>query len=101
MSKRLNGSAGTGDKIMNNLNLFNYHLDKIKNIDNKTYYTFLVSFGSQKGHFCIVVDENNNIDESSTLDLNFPKSLGLYNDRSLEAVAKLLLKSIKNVTKTV
>ena len=49
MPKRLNGSANTGKKIMNNLDAFSYSYIGPDNSTSTTNYRFKWSFGSQSG----------------------------------------------------
>lgn len=92
MSKILTGSAGTGKKIMDNLEIFKYrYIGKLENS-----YIFEVEFGNQKGKFNIRINEEL-IEEGSTLsidDKRFLRPLGIYNDPSLLNVAKMLMNSL-------
>ncbi|GAA0735621.1 hypothetical protein [Clostridium oceanicum] len=96
MGKKLSGSCGTGKKIIENFELFYCKLRKTTRTaepNGQTAYTFDVDFEKQSGHFCIWLNKDNKIDESSTLDMGFEKSLPLYNDPTLEDLAKKMLKS--------
>ena len=68
MPKRLNGSAGTGEKIMNNPDIFNYSYIGPDNSTGTTNYSFKWSFGSQSGTAVISLTKDNRIDPSSTLN---------------------------------
>ncbi|KOR64106.1 hypothetical protein [Clostridium botulinum] len=97
MAKRLSGSAGTGDKIMKNSNLFKSTFkSKSQDKEENTYY-FDVIFDKQVGSFTIVINENGLIDNNrSLLSMNgFPTTLGLYKDPSLNKVAKVLVDNLK------
>lgn len=96
MGKKLSGSYGTGEKIIRNFELFHYKLRKqTRKVESngQTPYMFDVDFEKQSGHFCIWLNKENKIDENSTLDMGFEKSLPLYNDPTLEDLAKIMLKS--------
>lgn len=96
MPKRLNGSADTGKKIMDNWDDFSYSYRGSDNSTNQIYYKFDWSFGDQSGTAIICLTPNNKIDQSSTLNCNgkpygFPRSLGAYNDSSLYDVFARML----------
>lgn len=88
MSLRLNGSAGTGKKIIKNWNLFSFVFGN-RNGDS---YTFDVNFDGQIGMMTIVVENGNVI--NGTLDCNFKKTLGIYNDPTLQQVAERMMLNI-------
>ena len=67
MPKRLNGSAGTGEKIMNIPDTFNYSYIGPDNSTGTTNYSFKWSFGSQSGTAVISLAKDNRIDPSSSL----------------------------------
>ncbi len=90
--KRLSGSAGTGEIILNNWNLFNYDLtDEKKWNENEFLFTFKFSLNLQdnitEGTFVILLKRNSNgyyVDRSSTLNSNnFQRPLGIYNDTAV------------------
>ncbi|KLA29235.1 hypothetical protein [Bacillus cereus] len=94
MTVRLTGNAGTGEKILNNWELFRYNLNKSKStIDS---YYFDIVFGNQKGHMVVFL-ENGKISESTVIDCDFSRPLGAYNDTrnndGLYKVARRMLES--------
>lgn len=96
MPKRLNGSANTGQKIMNNLDTFSYSYIGPDNSTSTTNYRFDWSFGSQSGIAVISLTEDNRIDQSSTLNCDqnrydFLRPLGAYNDPTLHDVFAMML----------
>lgn len=100
MAKRLSGSANTGKKIMQNLNLFNYTYCGSEALsEGKTLYKFDWSFDNyQSGNISIEVGPDGTIDESSFIGCQknpreFSRPLGAYNDRSLYDVFQLMLNS--------
>lgn len=89
--KRLTYGSGVGNKIMENLNLFKYELDKEKSEGD--FYLFKVNFGNQSGHL------NYSIIDGEIKDVNldvtgFPKTLGSNNDDSLRRVARFIHSSL-------
>lgn len=87
--KRLSGSVGTGEKILKNLELFNF---KFNNIEENTY-AFDVKFGNQDGWLTIrAIDEKIT---DVTLDCSFPRPLGAYNDKGLYKVAEYVLEKCR------
>ncbi|OAA91244.1 hypothetical protein [Clostridium ljungdahlii] len=90
MTKRLTGGAGTGKKIIKNLDLFKHSFNKV---DEEGNYIFNVSFGKQSGNFVISYNEDGVIDERSTLNMKDldKKTLEIYNDPSLREVAEMLM----------
>ena len=100
MPKRLTGSAGTGTKIMQNLNLFNYTYNGTEELSkDKILYKFDWSFDNyQSGNINILLKPDNTIDESSLINCQqnhreFSRSLGAYNDSSLYDVFRMMLDS--------
>ena len=94
MPKRLNGSAGTGKKIMQNLNQFSFNYQSSENLAEKVFYTFDWSFGNQSGNAVIQLTDSRYIDQSSTLNYyDFSRPLGAYNDDTLYDVFKMMLRS--------
>lgn len=98
MPKRLNGSANTGKKIMNNLEIFSYSYIGPDNSTGTTNYSFKWSFGNQSGTAVISLTKDNRIDPSSTLNCDqnrysFLRPLGAYNDRTLYDVFAMMLDS--------
>lgn len=96
MSKRLNGSAGTGKKILQNLNQFHFNYQSCEIENNKKFYTFTWSFGDQAGFAVIQLTDLGYIDQSSTLSCNkncysFLRPLGVYNDKTLYKVFEMML----------
>ncbi|WP_406543313.1 hypothetical protein [Clostridium ljungdahlii] len=78
---------------MKNLDLFSYKFNKIEEDD----YIFDVKFGNQTGSFVINYNENNIIDEGSTLNIyGLDRPLGIYNDPSLRQVAEMLMNYYKS-----
>lgn len=100
MPKRLSGSAGTGKKIMQNQNDFDFTYKGAEEADGNVFHTFDWTFGNQTGTAVIKLTDTGYINESSTLNCNthkynFLKSLGAYNDSSLYDVFKMMLDSQK------
>lgn len=100
MSKRLNGSAGTGNKIMRYQNLFYYTYNGSEELsEGKTLYKFNWSFDNyQSGIISIVLRSDRTIDNSSLILCNknqrkFVSTLGAYNDDSLYSVFRWMLQS--------
>lgn len=97
MSKYLNGSAGTGDKIMKNLDLFAFDLAD----SSPDFYRFHWSFDGQFGQIAIAVKEGK-MSNSSLIDTDissphkFDRPLGIYNDPTLVPVFTSMLNS-KNI----
>ena len=96
MPKRLNGSANTGKKIMNNLDAFSYSYIGPDNSTSTTNYRFKWSFGSQSGTAVISLTKDNHIDQSSTLNCDqnrydFLRPLVAYNDQTLYDVFAMML----------
>ena len=88
--KRLNASAGTGKKIMDNLSLFSYTVKEI----NDSHYVFNVSFDGTDG-ICSIRIGTNNIIERMILNMdNFDKSLVEYNDPTLIQVGEMMMRNI-------
>lgn len=102
MPIQLNGSFGTGEKILQHLDGFKYKLIKHQHPDEscKTdIYTFSWNFYKQCGKINISVKDNkitvsSLINTYSISNPTFLRALGLYNDRTLEEVFKLMLQSI-------
>lgn len=83
--KRLSGNAGTGKKIMANLELFHVNfLDYKENL-----YSFNVSFGNQSGY--LTIRKEDDYIEMVTIDLGFKRPLGSNNDQTLFELAKYVL----------
>ncbi len=98
MPKRLNGSYGTGKKIIQNMNDFTYHYRDSEKLSGKDYYTFAWTFGNQTGTAVITLTNNGFIDQSSTLNCktnchDFQRPLGAYNDKTLYDVFEMMLDS--------
>ena len=96
MSKRLNESANTGKKIMNNRGIFNYSYVGPDNSTNTTHYRFEWSFEHQQGTAVITLTEKGFIDQSSILNCDeytreFARPLRAYNDQSLYDVFAMML----------
>lgn len=96
MPKRLNGSAGTGKKIMKNRELFDYSFIKSDSSAETPKYYFNWSFEHQQGTAVITLTEKGLIDQSSTLNCDeytreFARPLGAYNDPSLYDVFAMML----------
>lgn len=58
MPKRLNGSAGTERKIMQNLNQFAFNCQSSSKMAEKDFHTFNWSFGNQSGAAVIEVTDS-------------------------------------------
>lgn len=98
MAKRLSGSAGTGKKIIENLNLFNYtYTGSEKLSEGKTLCKFDWSFDNyQSGNINIKLRPDGSIDESSLINCRqnpreFSRPLGAYNDPSLYDIFGMIL----------
>ena len=98
MGKFLNGSNGTGEKILQNFDSFSYSFkEHEQSSDGSILYRFTWAFNSQHGHISIRIKENK-ISNSSLIacDGNSPhqfgRPLGLYNDESL---GKLFVEMMK------
>lgn len=97
----LNGSSGTGDKILKNYSHFSCSYTSKDHIKGKTLYHFEWKFDSQRGHMCIEVrNSDGKMSNSSLIDTDnksshpFGRPLGLYNDGSLQTVFEKALNSI-------
>ncbi|MGE5678980.1 MAG: hypothetical protein ACM3ZR_13070 [Pseudomonadota bacterium] len=101
MEKWLTGATETGEKILQNINLFRYSFEnKEKSTARKeSIYKFNWSYGDQNGYINIM-HKNGKISNSSLIDTNtkskhkFDRPLGLYNDSSLFRVFQMMLNSI-------
>ena len=98
MPKRLNGSSGTGKKIIQNMSDFSYHYKDVEKVSGKDFYTFTWTFGNQSGTAVINLTDNGFIDQSSTLNCDtnchdFQRPLGAYNDDTLYNVFGMMLDS--------
>ena len=98
MPKRLTGSAGTGKKIMQNINLFGYTYNGSAPLGNNTLHKFDWTFGNQSGYANIELMPDGTIDHSSLIDCienksEFLRPLGAYNDNTLYDVFKIMLRS--------
>ena len=92
MSKYLIGSAGTGKKIIKNIELFEYTLKSIK--DNTYFFDW--TFDKQKGEISIKYDSTTQkISNSSFIvsDSHFDRPLGLYIDDTLVCVFTQMMRS--------
>lgn len=98
MGKWLNGSAGTGDKIMNNFEDFKYELNKKEG--SKDFFSFNWQFNEQIGYVSIRYKDNK-ISNGSIIGTEesskhkFDRPLGLYNDDTLFKVFKEMMNSIE------
>ncbi|KNY30491.1 hypothetical protein [Pseudobacteroides cellulosolvens] len=95
-SIKLSGSAGTGNTILNNWQLFKFKHNKTTLTEDGYIYNFDVEFNNHKGYMVIVVS-NGQVDESTTIDCEFDRPLGAYNDTpkfddGLYVVAEKMLK---------
>ncbi|WP_430883319.1 hypothetical protein [Fusibacter sp. JL216-2] len=84
---RLNGSAGTGKKILSNWNLFSYSFEKkeVCHTGTEETYFFKFQFDKQVGNAVIKRKLNEvgewYIDEGTLFDsTSFKRPLGAYND---------------------
>ncbi len=98
MPKRLNGSSGTGKKIIQNMIDFSYRYRDVETVSDKDFYTFTWTFGNQTGTAVISLTANGFIDQSSTLNCDtnchdFQRPLGAYNDNTLYGVFEMMLDS--------
>jgi hypothetical protein len=103
MPKRLNGSAGTGKKIMQNKELFKYTYNGSEQLTDNSgsiLHKFEWTFGNQSGFASIILLPGGIIDQFSLLrctrnQSEFVGSLGAYNDESLYEVFEIMLRSQK------
>lgn len=100
MPKRLIDSVGTGDEIMQNLNLFKYIYTGSEPLsENKILHRFDWSFDDyQSGIISIVLDLVGVIDNSSSITCKinperFSFSIGAYKDDSLYNLFRWMLQS--------
>ena len=93
MSNKLSGSSGTGKKILENLNCFQYTLKCTEEIENGKRYEFDVSFENKEGYFNIIVKDGQ-ISEDTIMDIHFKRPLGAYNDKSLIKLAEKLISKL-------
>ena len=100
MPKRLTGSANTGRKIMQNLNLFHYTYTGSEPLsEGKIAYKFNWSFDNyQSGYISIELLPERKISQFSLMGCNnnqreFVSTLGAYNDSSLYSVFRMMLQS--------
>lgn len=100
MPKRLSGSAGTGKKIMQNLDQFRYTYNGAEKLsEDKTLYKFNWSFNNyQSGYISIELLPDKRISQFSLMgrDNNkkeFASTLGAYNDSSLYNIFGIMLDS--------
>lgn len=90
MGKFLNGSSGTGKKILQNRDYFSYQTEnEEQQADGSIIYYFTWAFNSQHGHIAIQIKENKMANSSLIrCDANSPhpfgRPLGLYNDELLK-----------------
>lgn len=95
MKKKLNGSAGTGKKIMENRDIFNYSYKETYATSETTNYKFDWSFEDQFGTAVIKLNPDGKINQFSFLNCekcnDFPRPLGAYNDSSLYEVFQMML----------
>lgn len=104
MGKFLNGSCGTGKKILQNFDSFSYNFKNHEQLsDSSVLYRFTWTFNSQHGYIFIQIKENK-ISNSSLIDCDkdsphkFGRPLGLYNDESLGLLfVKMMEQSCKIV----
>ena len=97
----LNGSSGTGDKIIKYHSHFSCSYSSKDHMNGKTFYHFNWRFDSQHGSMGIEVRDNDGkMSNGSLIDTDdksphpFGRPLGLYNDRSLQSVFENALNSI-------
>lgn len=95
----LNGSCGTGKKILKNFESFSFNLlMEEQSKDNSVKYHFSWQFDSQFGELTIIVKNQkistlSTIWRDSSLVDSFKRPLSMYNDPSLEPVfSKMLIK---------
>jgi hypothetical protein len=101
MEKWLTGSTETGERILQNINLFRYDFEgkEKSTARSESIYKFNWSYGDQNG-YANIKQKNGKISNSSLIDTNkkskhkFEKSLGLYNDSSLFRVFQMMMNSI-------
>jgi len=101
VGKRLNGSSGTGDKILRLYSLFTYDLKEKEIVrENEHFYRFSWAFDGQFGFInitynpvCSKISESSVINTEKTSGYKFSRPLGLYNDQSLFSVFKKMLES--------
>ena len=102
MRKYLSGSANTGKKILNNMNIFSYDfLEKNEIQDESTLYSFSWNYDCQRGKIAIIV-KNSKISNDSWINTDndsphpFCRPLGMYNDPTLDGVFKIMMSSRHN-----
>lgn len=88
--KSLNGSSGTGDKIMDNWSLFKYRFNDERSEGN--FYSYEVSFGKQLGYLNFEIN-NNDIENVNLYLEGFSKTLSQNNDSALKRVALFVHRS--------
>lgn len=100
MPIRLTGSANTGKKIMQNLNLFHYiYIGSEPLSEGKIVYKFNWSLDNyQSGYISIELLPEGKISQFSLMGCNnnqreFVSTLGAYNDPSLYSVFRMMLQS--------
>lgn len=82
---KLTGNAGTGEKILNNWDDFEFELINTEFKKSKRKYWFYFTFGKQNGSVTVVAKKNDNdkwyICEDTLMQCdNFPTTLGAYKD---------------------
>ncbi|QWU17401.1 hypothetical protein SAMN04487895_104213 [Paenibacillus sophorae] len=87
---RLVGSAGDGEKIIKAWNNFSFKKDETKSKED--FYFFDVSFKGQTGFLNFYVKDGDVRDV--TIDLDFQRPLGSYNDPTLRSVATKIFNSL-------
>ncbi len=89
MAKRLTGGAGTGKKIIKYWNNFNFYFERM---EDSTYF-FKIKFFNQEGYMNIKYLDG--VIKEITMDCNFDRPLGYYNDSSLGAVGMRMMNTLK------
>lgn len=100
MPKRLTGAVGTGDKIMQNFDIFRYTYNGSEELsEGKMLYKFNWSFDNyQSGIISIVLKSDRTITNDSLIICNknqreFASTLGAYKDDSLYSLFGRMLQS--------
>ena len=88
--KRLSSTNGTGQKVIDNWNLFTFNLKEKAG----TLYIFDVNFDGTKGICTIRLNDMNKIERVGLNMKNFKLSLPEYNDPSLIKLAELMMNEI-------
>lgn len=89
MAKRLTGGSGTGKKILKYWDDFNFDLERIED----STYLFKIRFFNQEGYMNIKYLDGDI--KEITMNCNFDRPLGYYNDSSLGLVGMRMMNTLK------